>query len=47
MSQTLRGEPAAETIYSFLAFIPFILAGFLAFPGTKRKLSDPVYWFRE
>jgi ABC-2 type transport system permease protein len=47
MSQTLRGEPAAETIYSFLAFIPFILAGFLAFPGTKRKLSNPQYWYRE
>jgi ABC-2 type transport system permease protein len=47
MSQSLRGEPAAETIYSFLAFIPFILAGFLAFPGIKRKLSDPIYWYRE
>jgi ABC-2 type transport system permease protein len=47
MSQTLRGEPAIETFYSFLAFIPFILAGFLAFPGAKRKLSDPVYWYRD
>lgn len=47
MSQTLRGEPAVKTIYSFLAFIPFILAGFLAFPGAKRKLTDPIYWFRE
>lgn len=47
MSQTLRGEPAVETFYSFLAFIPFIIAGFLAFPGTKRKLSDPNYWYRE
>jgi ABC-2 type transport system permease protein len=47
MSQTLRGEPGVKTIYSFLAFIPFILAGLLAFPGAKRKLSDPSYWFRE
>jgi ABC-2 type transport system permease protein len=47
MSQTLRGEPAFETFYSFLAFIPFIVAGFLAFPGAKRKLSDPIYWYRE
>ncbi len=47
MSQTLKGEPAAETFYSFLAFIPFILAGLLAFPGAKRKLSDPIYWYRE
>jgi ABC-2 type transport system permease protein len=47
MSQTLRGEPASETLYSFLAFIPFIIAGVLAFPGIKRKLSNPIYWFRE
>jgi ABC-2 type transport system permease protein len=47
MSQTLRGEPAIETFNSFLAFIPFILAGLMAFPGAKRKLSDPVYWYRD
>ncbi len=47
MSQTLRGEPISEVIFPFLAFIPFILGGFLAFPGMKRKLSYPKYWFRE
>ena len=47
MSQTLRGEPVEEVVFSFLAFIPFILAGFLAFPGMKRKLSHARYWFRE
>ena len=47
MSQTLRGEPISEVIFAFLAFIPFILAGFLAFPGMKRKLSHSIYWFRE
>lgn len=47
MSQTLRGEPVSEVIISFLAFIPFILAGILAFPGMKRKLSHSRYWFRE
>jgi ABC-2 type transport system permease protein len=47
MSQTLRGEPVTEVIYPFLAFIPFLLAGMLAFPGMKRKLSYKKYWFRE
>jgi ABC-2 type transport system permease protein len=47
MSQTLRGEPVTEVIYPFLAFIPFLLAGILAFPGMKRKLSHTKYWFRE
>ena len=47
MSQTLRGEPVSEVIFPFMAFIPFILGGFLAFPGMKRKLSHPKYWFRE
>ncbi len=47
MSQTLRGEPISETLYAFLAFIPFILGGLFAFPGMKRKLSHPKYWFRE
>ncbi len=47
MSQTLRGEPVSEVVYSFLAFIPFILGGILAFSGIKRKLSHPRYWFRE
>jgi ABC-2 type transport system permease protein len=47
MSQTLRGEPISEVIVPFLAFIPFILGGILAFPGMKRKLSHQKYWFRE
>jgi len=47
MSQTLRGEPITEVAIPFLAFIPFILGGILAFPGMKRKLSHPKYWFRE
>ncbi len=47
ISQTLRGEPLSEVLYPFLAFIPFILGGLLAFPGIKRKLSHPKYWFRE
>ena len=47
MSQTLRGEPLTEVVLPFLAFVPFILGGFLAFPGMKRKLSHPRYWFRE
>lgn len=47
MSQTLRGEPITEVVLPFLAFVPFILGGFLAFPGMKRKLSHPRYWFRE
>lgn len=47
MSQTLRGEPITEIAVPFLAFIPFILFGILAFPGMKRKLSHPKYWFRE
>jgi len=47
MSQTLRGEPISEIVLPFLAFIPFILGGFLAFPGMKRKLSHSKYWFRE
>jgi len=47
MSQTLRGEPITEVVVSFLAFIPFILGGFLAFPGIKRKLTHSKYWFRE
>jgi ABC-2 type transport system permease protein len=47
MSQTLRGEPVSEVVLPFLAFIPFILGGMLAFPGMKRKLSHQKYWFRE
>ena len=47
MSQTLRGEPVSEVVIPFLAFVPFILGGLLAFPGMKRKLSHPRYWFRE
>jgi len=47
MSQTLRGEPISEVVIPFLAFIPFILGGVLAFPGMKRKLSHQKYWFRE
>ena len=47
MSQTLRGEPLSEVVIPFLAFIPFILGGILAFPGMKRKLSHEKYWFRE
>jgi ABC-2 type transport system permease protein len=47
MSQTLRGEPVIEVLFSFLAFIPFILCGVLSFPGIKRKLSHSRYWFRE
>ena len=47
MSQTLRREPITEVLPSFLAFLPFIVCGFLAFPGIKRKLSHPRYWFRE
>jgi ABC-2 type transport system permease protein len=47
MSQTLRGEPISEVLIPFLAFIPFILGGILAFPGMKRKLTYHKYWFRE
>ena len=47
MSQTLRDEPITEIVTPFLAFVPFILGGILAFPGMKRKLSHPKYWFRE
>lgn len=47
MSQTLRGEPVTEVLMPFLAFIPFVIGGFLAFPGMKRKLSHEKYWFRE
>jgi ABC-2 type transport system permease protein len=47
MGQTLRGEPISEVFVPFLCFIPFILAGILAFPGMKRKLSHPKYWMRE
>lgn len=47
MSQTLRGEPLSEVAVPFLAFIPFILGGILAFPGMKRKLTHPKYWMRE
>ena len=47
MSQTLRGEPISEVILPFLAFIPFILGGILAFPGMKRKLTYHKYWFRQ
>ena len=47
LSQTLRGEPLSEVVTPFLAFIPFIMVGLLAFPGMKRKLAHPKYWFRE
>lgn len=47
MSQTLRGEPISEVAIPFLAFIPFILGGILAFPGMKRKLTYHKYWFRQ
>jgi len=47
MSQTLRGEPISEVVIPFLAFIPFILGGILAFPGMKRKLTYHKYWFRQ
>lgn len=47
MGQTLRGEPVSVALVPFLFFVPFILAGILAFPGMKRKLSHPKYWFRE
>jgi len=47
MSQTLRGEPISEVALPFLAFIPFILGGILAFPGMKRKLTYHKYWFRQ
>ncbi len=47
MSQTLRGEPISEVILPFLAFIPFILGGILAFPGMKRKLTYHKYWYRQ
>ncbi|NEW81353.1 MAG: ABC transporter permease [Mariniphaga sp.] len=47
MSQTLRGEPISEVVIPFLAFIPFILGGILAFSGMKRKLTYHKYWFRQ
>ncbi len=47
LSQTLRGEPITEVLPSFLAFLPFMVCGVLAFPGIKRKLSHARYWFRE
>ena len=47
MGQTLRGEPVSEVFVPCLCFVPFILAGILAFPGMKRKLSHPKYWMRE
>jgi len=47
LSQTMRGEPLTEIIIPFLAFLPFIILGVLAFPGIKRKLSYPKYWYRE
>jgi len=47
MSQTLRGEPISEVVIPFLAFIPFIVGGILAFPGMKRKLTYHKYWFRQ
>ncbi len=47
MSETLRGEPISEVVVPFLAFIPFILGGILAFPGMKRKLTYHKYWFRD
>jgi len=47
LSQTMRGEPISEDIFSFLAFVPFIWGGVLAFPGMKRKLLHPKYWLRE
>ena len=47
LSQTLRGEPASEVIIPFLAFLPFIIAGRLAFPGLKRKMTYPKYWMRD
>jgi ABC-2 type transport system permease protein len=47
MSQTLRGTPVSDTIVLFIYFIPFVIAGRLAFPGLKRKMTNPKYWFRE
>jgi len=47
LSQTLRGEPVTEVVIPFLAFIPFIVGGLLAFPGMKRKLTYHKYWFRQ
>lgn len=47
LSQTMRGEPLTEVIIPFLAFLPFIVLGALAFPGIKRKLSNSKYWYRE
>lgn len=47
LSQTMRGEPLTEVIIPFLAFLPFIVLGILAFPGIKRKLSNSKYWYRE
>jgi ABC-2 type transport system permease protein len=47
LSQTMRGEPLSEAVTSFFAFLPFLILGFMAFPGIKRKLSHEKYWYRE
>ncbi len=47
LSQTLRGEPLSEIIVPLSVFLIFIVGGVVAFPGFKRKLTDPIYWGRE
>jgi ABC-2 type transport system permease protein len=47
LSQSLRGEPITEILVPMLVLLLFVIAGIMAFPGFKRKLSDSKYWGRE
>jgi ABC-2 type transport system permease protein len=46
IGQTIRNQPLHSAIPDFLVLLVFIIISLLAFPGMKRKLTDPKYWGR-
>ncbi len=47
LSQSLRGEPSYETLAPLGILTLYFLTGVLAFPGIKKKMTDPLCWGKD
>lgn len=47
LSQTLRGEPVAETFWPMALLLLYFLTGVASFPGIKQKLINPLKWGKD